>query len=445
MKTRIVTVHTHLSFRWRALATMSATVWIIVVLTTLSATVSAQAPRKQSRTTAIQFMLELASDFADADPSARAETTELIDKQADLSSKEVALAKALFALKSDSRYRSLAPAQDIQALDYLGALRISYARFKGAQSAGDHDWSAKQYKAAQEYAALAAHALAAEAQLNEGDVARLQGAAFAVRRPPQRQAAFVEKIRTTGLSAEHHRLLADIGGTEAEIKEFQEQLLQTPPDLVGRSAVEWLSDIAAVRRELSKRLNDFAQADPGALTETRAQTFVVGNPHDRQETVDLFIRPISIPLDWKLSVVNAEQMGGQKLPAGDPPQYPVREAEPGKHYVVTLPAKGQVKVASVVIPVGEIGANTTARWAVEGKIGNELIGGMVHEMNVPYIIADLKLPPVGSKEVEEELPVPPKPRARLAAEVAAGIVILGLLVYFLIFWRRRRQGNATAS
>ena len=53
----------------------------------------------------------------------------------------------------------------------------------------------------------------------------------------------------------------------------------------------------------------------------------------------------------------------------------------------------------VVIPVGEVGAKTTARWAAEGKIGDELIGGMVHEMNVPYVISDLKLPPVGSKEV----------------------------------------------
>jgi len=47
--------------------------------------------------------------------------------------------------------------------------------------------------------------------------------------------------------------------------------------------------------------------------------------------------------------------------------------------------------------------------AVEGKIGDELIGGMVHEMNV-YIISDLKLPPVGSKEVCSS-----KPSLRLAS------------------------------
>ena len=45
-----------------------------------------------------------------------------------------------------------------------------------------------------------------------------------------------------------------------------------------------------------------------------------------------------------------------------------------------------------------------------GQNREELIGGMVHEMNVPYIIPDLKLPPVGSKEVW-----PSKPSLRLAS------------------------------
>ncbi len=47
--------------------------------------------------------------------------------------------------------------------------------------------------------------------------------------------------------------------------------------------------------------------------------------------------------------------------------------------------------------------------AVEAK-SDELIGGMVHEMNVSYIISDLKLPPVGSKEVCSS-----KPSLRLAS------------------------------
>jgi len=178
-----------------------------------------------------------------------------------------------------------------------------------------------------------------------------------------------------------------------------------------------------------------ARGDAGdASARGLVQTFLVGNPHDHEETVDLFLRPISIPPNWKISVVNAEQGQGGTKPSG--PQ--VQETEAGKHYAVRLPAKGEIKVASVLIPVGEVGAHTTARWAVEGKVGDELIGGMVLEMNVPYTVADLKLPPVGSKDVEDELPTPSKAWARTVAQVAAGIVVMVMLVFAFIFWHRRR-------
>jgi hypothetical protein len=80
----------------------------------------------------------------------------------------------------------------------------------------------------------------------------------------------------------------------------------------------------------------------------------------------------------------------------DPSSPTVREVEPGKRYNVRLPAKATVRVASLMVPVGAVAANTTARWAVEGKIGKELIGGMMHEPNVRYIVPDLQLPPVGA-------------------------------------------------
>jgi hypothetical protein len=177
-----------------------------------------------------------------------------------------------------------------------------------------------------------------------------------------------------------------------------------------------------------------------------AQSYLIGNPHDRQENVDLFIRPISIPVDWRLSIVNTKEpdVQGEQVSNANPPKYPVREVEAGKHYFVRLPAKAQVKIAAVVIPVGQTGARTTARWAVEGMIGDELIGGMVHEIKVPYIIAGLQLPAVGSKEVEEEgeeLPAPPKPWLRILIVSAAGVVLICILAYF-IFWRRRRHIGA---
>jgi len=103
-------------------------------------------------------------------------------------------------------------------------------------------------------------------------------------------------------------------------------------------------------------------------------------------------------------------------------------SKPGKEYVVTLPAKRQIEVASVLVPVGELGANATARWAVEGKIGDEAIGAMVHEMNVLYIIADMKLPAVGSKE-EVEQGAPPattkSPSSHMVAiAAAAGVAVI---------------------
>ena len=179
------------------------------------------------------------------------------------------------------------------------------------------------------------------------------------------------------------------------------------------------------------------------------QTYLVGNPHDKEENVDLFIRPISIPPDWKLSIVNAEKAeASAQAKLGDAPsKFPVVEREAGKHYAVTLPPKTEIKVGSVLVPKSELGANTTARWAVEGKIGNELIGGMVHEMNVPYIVADLKLPPVGSKEEEEESPRLPRKGLSSAVliAIAAGLVLIIAIVVFVILKRRRRPGAPTGQ
>lgn len=386
----------------------------------------ARGQSKQTDTTALEMMLDLASDFARADPSVKAEVLALLEREFSALSQESDLVDALFATSPDSHYRAVVPAKAAQAVEYLRASGISNARFKAAQAAGDREWIAKHLKAAQEYAALAAKALIAEAQTDKRDGDRLQVSRFLMRRPPEQQAVSVDKMKTNGLSPEHRKLLLDRGETDAEIQEFQKQLLESPTDHIGRTAIELMSEIAADREELARQLNVFAQASPGAVTGTNSQAFVVGNPHDKEETIDLFIRPISIPPDWKLSLLDVEEQAKVK----------VREIEPGKHYAVTLPAKVQLNVASVVVPVGEVGTNTTARWAVEGKIGEELIGGMVHEMNVPYLIPDLKLPPVGSKEQDE----PQAPASRgipVAATAAAGIVVL-FAVAVLVVKRRRR-------
>jgi len=407
---------------------------LAIISTALVLSVSAQAPSDNNRQGTLQVAFELASDFHLATERQRASLLSVIDERGAVSDQEITFSHSAFKASPDSKYRSLAPAETTDVYAYIRALRTSYARFQGAQTDGNEDWSAKQLNAAQQYAALLAKALVLEAQQDEHDVARLSQFPFAVRRSPADQVAFLEKLKTSGLTPEHRRLMKESGRTEAEITTFQQQLFQLPADKVGASPVEMLSRIASSRRELAAELSAFANATSGALAGVSAEIFDIGNPHDREETIDLFIRPISIPPDWKLAIADTEEQA----------KFKVREVDPGKHYAVTLPAKAQVKVASVVVPVGEVGTNTTARWAVEGKIGNELIGGMVHEMNVPYIIPDLQLPPVGSKEVEEEVPVPGRAWSRIVAEVAAGIAVLALLIYFLFIWRRRRRKTHTA-
>lgn len=387
------------------------------------------------RRSALPALFELASDFHLGDEASRSNLVAMIEERTLTSHEENLLIHGADTAQPDGNYRRIAPAAADVAYAYLRALQSSYNRLQGALAAADKDWGARQFKATQQCAALAAAALTGEAERDDRDLAELQKAPFAMRRSSEKQAAFAQQVKTSGLPPELVGLMRESGGTDAQIAAIQKGIAQAPPNDIGISPAEMLAGTAKSRRSLAAELTRIAQATPGELAAKSAQTFELSNPHDREETIDLIIRPVSIPPDWKLSLVDVEEQA----------KFKVREVEAGKHYVVTLPAKTKVKVASVVIPVGEVGTNTTARWAVEGKIGNELIGGMMHEMNVPYIVADLKLPPVGSQEVEEELPASSKPWARIAAEVAAGIVLLGVLVYLVVFWRKRQPGGPSPS
>lgn len=343
-------------------------------------------------------------------------------------------------------YRRLAVAASDTPVGYIDGVRVSMERYRAAQAEGDQEWAARHLTAMELYFKRLADAQRRAADDQEAQAKSLP--ADDANTVAQAQSDFnilFKRLHQSGPTSADRVQLEKLGLTEEQTNSFYDDLtlLDQPLNLQGPR--DMLLESAALRRELARRAETVAARPLAAGTEgtPSVQTFDIGNTHDRQETVDLFIRPISIPPDWKLSVANVDerQPGGEALRPGTQPKYPVHELDPGKHYNITLPAKAETKVASVVIPVGEIGARTTARWAVEGKIGNELIGGMVHEMNVPYIIADLQLPPVGSKEVEEELPAPGRPWTRLVAEIAAAIIVLVLLMFFFIFWRRRRRAT----
>jgi hypothetical protein len=361
--------------------------------------------KDQAKEMADQLQKELAAQCSDPNngPARRFSTGGQAGPICQLLSEEIQNALRMWADPPDSAYRRVAVADSDSAAGYLGAWTKSWERYQAAKGEGDQEWMAKHATAIHIYAQRMVTALRREADQLEKQASQLPSD------KPERPA------------------LLEIGSLNRKIAEEAEHLDTSPtaPELAGQTGLPL------------------------------AQTYTVANPLDKQENVDLFIRAISIPPDWKLSIVNAEQVEATTQavkPGGHTPTFPVREVEADKHYAVTLPAKAEVKVASVLIPVGELGANTTARWAVEGYIGanniggqpvgGELIGGMVHEMNVPYIIPDLKLPPVGSKETEEELPAPSRLRLYVAVAIA-GVLILAVFLFF-IFWRRRHRDQTAA-
>src|SRR5579859_6104430 len=281
-----------------------------------------------NRKDALRVAFGLAADFRSGTDAQQSNLLEVIDERGTISDEELLFAHAAFKAPPDSRYEFIAVAEAAQPYAYIRALRASYGRFQYAEMVGDNDRAAKQFKTAQEYAALLANTLTLEAQRDEQDLRRLSQFSFAVRRSPADQARFLQNLKGTGLTPEHRKLLKESGRTDEEIEAFERRLFGLPPEELGVSPAEALAQIANRRRMLAAELKSFANANPASVAATRAQTFIVGNPHDREETVQLVIRPISIPPDWKLSIVNAEQMETAAKPgaAAAASKYPVQAA-----------------------------------------------------------------------------------------------------------------------
>lgn len=385
----------------------------------------------------LTVVVDLASEASAADAQGRDRILDQLYEQMERVHAERVFSQGLFDAPPDAAYTTLVAADGDHPVDYLLAIGRSFARFRGAEAAGDRAWMAQHWTAAKHYAALAAQGLLAQAKLDEEDGAKLQTTRFAMRRPPEQAAVFAERLKRDGLSAEHRKLLQESGSDEKEIDTYQKAVQATPPGELGLSIVELYTYIARFRRAAAASLETFAGArsmESGPLS----QTYLVGNPHDREETIDLFIRRASVPPEWKLSIIDAETTPDGK------PQKLVREVEAGRHYQVQLPAHGRTTVASVVVPVGIVAEHTTARWAVEGKIRDELIGGMVHEMHVPGFLPDLKLPPITPTAASLAAGAPPvaaQPRWVMPAAIAAAALLaITIVVVLLVRSRRRATG-----
>lgn len=340
----------------------------------------------------------------------------------------------------DPEYEQLAAAASDTAAGYLEAVIISMERYQGAEAAGDREWMARHLTARRLYLKRHAEALRRAADAMQKSAESLPpdepGALSTVQAAQDR---FFERWRRgERFSQDQRKWFKEVGISEERATAAIDTLAASKEIPPAKSLRTLLLETATLDRESADEAERVARPGGSTGVEGKAgapvsQTYLVGNPHDREETVDLFIRRASVPPEWKLSIVDAEPASvGQ-------PQTRVQEVEAGRHYRVRLPAKGQLTVASVVVPVGIVGENTWARWADEGKIGDELIGGIVHEMHVPGFLADLKLPPVA--------PAPPSPAAASpagaarwvmpAAIAAAALLAVAIVVVLLVRFRRK--------
>jgi hypothetical protein len=267
-------------------------------------------------------------------------------------------------------------ASQLGSVSLCQAVLVSLERYQGAKAASDDVAANRQLVAYLNYSVAAAQALAGAARLVEDFTAagRAWGQPDVVVTADQVRMG-QRRLASDGLPGELRAVFAWLGVSEELLNDvILPGVMSVDPEKAAGGYEEKLREQAALYRQIS-----------AALTSSSPRECWVGNPHDREETIDLLIRPVSMPPDWKVRIANAEQAGtaGQGKSGRDEPEFPVREIEAGKHYAVTLPAKRQVKLLTMLTPAGAMGAHTTTRWSVEGRIGDELLGGVVHEMTLP--------------------------------------------------------------
>ncbi|HZU44366.1 MAG TPA: Ig-like domain-containing protein [Terriglobales bacterium] len=344
-------------------------------------------------------------------------------------------------------YRGLAVAQSDTAPAYVAAAQTSMERYRAAQANSDAEWTARQLKAMQLYLKRAADAERSagnedqkQSELAPPDDKDLSAAQGALN-------DWTTQARKGGVPVGDLAKLQSQGMSPEEAKSFVADLASYDQPIQLKDARSTLTDSAALRRSTADQADQIAALSPdqGLAGESFVQTYQVVNPHDKEETVDLFIHPLAMSPMWKVYIANVADPSQLSGNANPQPKYPVREVQEGDHYSVTLPAKAQVQLASVLVPGGDVGANTVARWAVEGRIGGDVIGTMVHEMTVPHIVADLTLPPVGSQEQFDEGPMPASSgQSHIPVTLIVATVIGIVFVLFVIFfWRRRRRADAS--
>ncbi|MCK6546115.1 MYXO-CTERM sorting domain-containing protein [Myxococcota bacterium] len=253
------------------------------------------------------------------------------------------------------------------------AMQLAAERSHAASAAGSVEWASQQAAAVYFYKARAASGFFAAADATDALLAVMRDegmTSYYISGDDWR--AWLDELAANGYSAIEREAARQHGFDDAEIDTVKAELLARDPETLAGDAIAKLAEVGVVFRHLGEAL-----AGPSAIQgpptsaglsvsagylarvyETSSE-ITVGNPKATTETIDLRVRPIDLPPGWSVTLVPSSL-----------------ELAPG----ATAPVKIFVRPDSPVLQ------GTTVRFAVEGFIGTELIGGVVEDLLIPRFV-----------------------------------------------------------
>lgn len=243
------------------------------------------------------------------------------------------------------------------------------ARLDAASEAESWDDAARQLDAYRNFQRQRADRLDAFATEIDDLVAAIEGTTAAtITITPADYQAYLADLQASGYDSETRQFLSGLGLDAATIdamQAFEIDVLEQG-DFETISFVTYLRQMQEDFRQEAAQLREYYETEPqlaaDGTTSTAppsAITFEVGNPFDSASTIDLFVRPVSLPYNWSY------ELDQQSV-----------ELESGESVTVTL----------TLDPGGSpVVTDEDVQMTVEGYAGTTLVGGVQINQRIPTV------------------------------------------------------------